>query len=62
MTKWLADLFIGIGEVLLTEQQRVDRGGIVIHAEVVHVTAPAPEVVEKAERVGLRDRLRFVRR
>ncbi|MGW2095766.1 hypothetical protein [Promicromonospora sukumoe] len=38
MTKWLADLFIGIGEALLTEQARSERGGVVIHAETVHIT------------------------
>lgn len=41
MTKWLADLFIGIGEALLTEQARAERGGITINATEVHIHTEA---------------------
>lgn len=48
MIPWLANLFIGIGEQMLTEQQRLERGGITITAEHVHIHSQA-ENLDKPE-------------
>lgn len=51
MIAWLANLFIGMGEQMLTEQQRAERGGITINATEVHIHGQA-DSLDKPEDKG----------
>ncbi|NKR90302.1 hypothetical protein GS885_02405 [Rhodococcus hoagii] len=60
MISWLANLFINMGEQMLTEQQRAERGGITINATEVHIHGQA-DSLDKPEDKG-RGFTRFSRR
>lgn len=60
MISWLANLFINMGEQMLTEQQRAERGGITINATEVHIHSQA-DSLDKREDKG-RGFTRFSRR